>query len=105
MNDHHPDGELIIPRSSNAHLSYKINIKEETVIIVKAHTDYEWRYQCELIMKYNINKEDDPDFIFGNDSQSKAFVKNILQIKKEINTVYITSNTGSYIKYEPYVTI
>jgi hypothetical protein len=93
-----PDGDIVIPRSAIVYLNYKVNVKTETVIIVKYQTHQYWNYQCELIVKYI---QPDIQFSFKNDD---LFVINTLKIIDEANTVY-TVSSEKYIKYHPTVII
>jgi hypothetical protein len=64
------------------------------VIIIKREVPFDWKYQCELVIKHgNVN-----EYLFDN---ADPFVELLSKIKNETNKVYITSPVGDYKKYKP----
>jgi hypothetical protein len=99
VDENHPDGEIMTPRYSIAHLGYKMTNKN-TVVIVKMQNESEWGYQCEIVCKYNSGGKF--GFIF---ERNDNFVEAVIQAVELSNIVYITSSESSYVKYIPVVTI
>ena len=94
-----PNGEISLPRSSIAHLSYKIDHAKDVVVIVKFQKKRSDQYQCELLAKYD-KISGDVEYIFQPDDK---FIDEIFRLLVDINKVYICSPGGNSIKYEPSV--
>jgi hypothetical protein len=89
-----PNGDMVIPRHSTIYLDKCLNSNRKTVIIIKREVPFEWKYQCELVIKHgNVN-----EYSFDN---TDPFVELLSKIKNETNKVYITSPIGDYKKYKP----
>lgn len=100
MDDESKDGDISIPRHSIVYLMRKLNPNKRTVLIVKHGVNEEWNYQCELIVKYD-NDKNILEYSFDTDD---TFIENIRKIYEEINSVYTTTIT-KYDKYIPTVMI
>lgn len=90
------NGELSFPRYVNVYLDKALNINRETVIIVKYGISTDWPYQCELIAKYN--KKETLEYIFKS---TDPLIELVSTIRHAVNTVYMTSPSGTYKKYIP----
>ena len=96
MDKENISGELAIPRYSNVYLTRALDLNRDTIIIIKYGVPDEWPYQCELMVKYN--KKDSLEYSFNS---KDPIIDLISSIRNEINTVYMTSPSGTYKKYAP----
>jgi hypothetical protein len=96
----HPNGEIVLPRASKAHLPRQLDESKKTVLIFKYDSGSdEYPYQCELACTVEVK---DNRFV----SEKGYFEANVLaekatEIYYNANDVFIVSSEG----YEPYVAI
>lgn len=94
VDDSFPDGELVTPRHSVAYLARKLDTSRKTIIVVKHAIPAEWLYQCEIVVEYASGKLK----YFFDDG---PLVELLSDLMTKINTIYITSTSGKYLKYIP----
>lgn len=82
-----PNGEILIPRHSQAYLFRDISENKGSVFVTKFYTeDY---FQCEIMVKYNPDEEQIFDYIFKNDKLVDAAVTALY----DVNLVYSVTPT------------
>ena len=97
VDDAHPNGNIVIPRNSQAHLTRDINELKKTVMIIKYETETDdYPYQCEVICQLDVRggKIRGAECVFENSELSKLAVK----LLYDTNEVFVISTDG----YEPY---
>ena len=88
VDEQYPDGAVLIPRFSQAHLLRDISESKDTVFIVKyQYEGGKYPYQCELLTKFNPfgTGKDSLQFVFKNDT----FVEEAIRILYNSNLVYM----------------
>ena len=94
-----PNGDIVIPRASQAYLHRDIDATKPSVLILKYETGEagEFPFQCEIITQVDIKggKIKDTKFLFGEDS---PIAEKAIQLFYDANEVFIVDPNG----YEPY---
>lgn len=93
----HPNGNIVIPRSSQAHLTRDIDEVKKTVLLIKYETETDgYPYQCEIFCRLDIGggKIRGTNFIFEN----SPIVNMAVKMFYDANEVFVVSTEG----YEPY---
>ena len=98
LDDKHPNGDIVIPRSSQAYLTRDINELKRTVFIIKYETETDdYPYQCEVFCQLAGDgkiKGAGLNFVFEN----SPIVKIAVELFYDANEVFVVSTDG----YEPY---
>lgn len=97
VNTKHENGDIVIPRNSQAYLTRDIDETKKTVLIVKYETETnEYPYQCEIFCQ--LDEQDGKirniDCVFEN----SPVVEMATKLFYEANEVFVVSPDG----YEPY---
>ena len=103
INDDHPNGEIAIPRHSQAYLMRKTDVNLPTVFIVKnsigeANETKDKKYQCELLIEYNPTGPRDKRFVFA--FGDNKLVEQARLIFDKANDVSVVTPEDSF-KYLP----
>jgi hypothetical protein len=97
VDDAHPNGNIVIPRNSQAHLTRDIDELKKTVMIIKYETETDdYPYQCEVVCQLDVRggKIRGAECVFENSELSKM----ALRLFYDANEVFVISTDG----YEPY---
>ena len=97
MDTSHPNGDVVIPRNSQAFLSRDIDETKKTVLIIKYETETDdYPYQCEIVCQMDVKngKVRRTEFVFEN----SPIVKMAVELFYNANEVFVVSPDG----YEPY---
>ena len=97
LDEKHVNGDIVIPRSSQAHLSRDIDELKKTVFIIKYETDTDdYPYQSEIFCHLDVKngKTRGVNFVFEN----SPIVKMAVKLFYDANEVFVVSTDG----YEPY---
>lgn len=99
VNTEFPNGEVLIPRHSQAYLTKTMNPDKETVLIVKYEVQgKDIPYQCELVSFMDVKEGKTRDVKYKFEGSSKI-VKIATKMFYDTNEVYIVNSDG----VEPYV--
>lgn len=95
VSDAYPSGNIVVPRSSQAHLTRDIDEIKKTVLVVKYETETDdFPYQCEIFCQVDARNPKKLNFVFENSPIAKIAVKMFY----DANEVFVVSTDG----YEPY---
>lgn len=97
VNAENPNGAIVIPRHSQAHLQREINTGIPSVLIIKYEVGKDYPYQCEVVTAMNIKdgKIQNVDFKF---EKSSPISEMAIKMFYDSNEVFIVSPDG----YKPY---